>query len=299
MKELSELSKIVKQSVSTKYIDYNNFEERLNDALNKILEFQFFNKQEQLECLGYMALTLKENEKYLLAVKWYSELCPLALKYEPTSDNTVSDYIHLSDCLLKLHRITDAVKMLEIAKKLTQNPKYRNIIKSRISNITGEKQDISDQEKSYFENEKGNELCQLGNFKVALIHLTKAVELNPANTDAWYSKGSCHLELNQILDALKCYSEVLKIDPKDKMSIMMAVIAEDMYDTKYPLLNQYLDQYDCNTIGMEIYRNCEVGDIIEMKKAISFFNKAVELDYNFEEARKNREKAIRWVSRFS
>lgn len=145
-----------------------------------------------------------------------------------------------------------------------------------------------DIQQSFLANEKGNELCRQGKFNEALSILKEAVEMNPSNTDAWYSLGGCLASLERYEEAIESYIQVLKINPYDNMAKVTAILAESLYDCWDTNLNFYLTAYECNEFGFNIQAECEDGEVEELRKAIVLFDKSIELRRKFPEPYNNR-----------
>lgn len=62
--------------------------------------------------------------------------------------------------------------------------------------------------------ERGNELCNSGNFKEAIEAYDAALKADRTLVDAWNNKGIAQANLGDFDDALKSFDEALKISPK-------------------------------------------------------------------------------------
>ena len=64
----------------------------------------------------------------------------------------------------------------------------------------------------YFQREQAEMQCRM--YQQALNDINKAVELAPDDTDYWIEKGSVHLRVNQLDEAIAAFNKVLMLDNK-------------------------------------------------------------------------------------
>jgi len=150
---------------------------------------------------------------------------------------------------------------------------------------------------AYLLNEKGCELCEQGRYESAIEVLREATELDPSNTDAWYSQAGCLYSLGRFAEALSAYVQVLKLNPGDQMAKRMAIVLEDESGYRNSDLNTYLNQIECYGFGVEVQGAYEAGKEEKIEGAIAFYNKAIELDASFSGAYNSRGVALRKLGR--
>jgi len=118
-------------------------------------------------------------------------------------------------------------------------------------------------------NNKASVLIELEKYEEATGCCNKAVELDPSYTYGWYNLGICLEELGNYKEALSAYDKALETDPsygpaeKRKKGLLDRVDQE--YDRDY-----------WNDKGIEAAHKGE------HKKAIDFYDKAIEIDSDYE-----------------
>jgi tetratricopeptide (TPR) repeat protein len=145
----------------------------------------------------------------------------------------------------------------------------------------------------------GIKLCNDKKYAEGLECLERAIELDPDNGDAWYSKASCLLDLDRYEEALQAYVKVLSLDPYDEMAKKWAIAIESQWGCKSSKLNAYLTAFECNEFGVACYEAYEPGEENELEMAIAFYSKAIELDPGFAEAFNNRGTAYEKLRRYA
>ena len=63
--------------------------------------------------------------------------------------------------------------------------------------------------------EKGGEAYNTGDFKSAIINFTKAIKLDPKNTESYNHRAITYCELEKYTEAIADYTKVIEMDPKD------------------------------------------------------------------------------------
>ena len=63
--------------------------------------------------------------------------------------------------------------------------------------------------------EKGYGFYAMGRFSEAIECYDEALKINPKDSDAWFNKGLSFANLGHFDEAIKCYNEALKIKPQD------------------------------------------------------------------------------------
>ena len=51
-------------------------------------------------------------------------------------------------------------------------------------------------------------------FEDSILDCRKAIERMPCHFGAWAGKGHCHANLGNVNEAIRCYSQALKINPR-------------------------------------------------------------------------------------
>ncbi|MDO8513023.1 MAG: tetratricopeptide repeat protein [bacterium] len=147
---------------------------------------------------------------------------------------------------------------------------------------------MNPQQEAFTLNEQACVLCGQNKFDEALELLNKAIELDPENTNAWYSKASCLYSLGKLEESLRAYVEVLKLSPDDTMTKRLAIIVESESGSRYPELDEYLDAVECNEFGVQVQTRSAPDSKEALEGALAFYNKAVQLNPNLAQAYNNR-----------
>ncbi|MFM9875339.1 MAG: tetratricopeptide repeat protein [Nitrosarchaeum sp.] len=63
---------------------------------------------------------------------------------------------------------------------------------------------------------KGKSFLEIENFEDALSYFEQALILNKKNPEIWNFKAVCLRSLGRYEEALECFNQSLKIDPRDK-----------------------------------------------------------------------------------
>jgi tetratricopeptide (TPR) repeat protein len=101
------------------------------------------------------------------------------------------------------------------------------------SNDTKNKKSLSKNPEALESYNLGINASEIGDYKTALTHYKKAVEIDPKFAFAWDNLGICYRRLDRFKEAVEAYKKSLKIDPKGAMPLMNIGIAY-----------QYLEDYD-------------------------------------------------------
>jgi tetratricopeptide (TPR) repeat protein len=79
----------------------------------------------------------------------------------------------------------------------------------------------------------------LGRFEEAILSLDKALEIDPRNGNAWYSKGQNLDSLNRLDEAIHCFDKALEIIP----TYVIAWYAKALVQEKQEKNNEAADSF--------------------------------------------------------
>ena len=121
-------------------------------------------------------------------------------------------------------------------------------------------------------------------YRSAIDHYTKAMELNPEYAEAYYSRGSTYLKINEIPEAIQDFSKTIELNPEYAEAYYSRGKA---YDTKGEIpeaIQDYNKTIELNPEYTEAYysRGSTYLKINEIPEAIQDYNKAIELNENVE-----------------
>ncbi|WP_048059104.1 tetratricopeptide repeat protein [Methanococcus vannielii] len=90
--------------------------------------------------------------------------------------------------------------------------------------------------------DRGSAYAKLGRYNEAIICYENALKADPKNVEYWFIKGNYYYRLKQYNDSLDCYNTALKIDPNYKSAKFMISIVETRFDEiqnpdKYPKID--------------------------------------------------------------
>ena len=130
---------------------------------------------------------------------------------------------------------------------------------------------------SYYD--KGQEYWNAGDWAMAIGEYTKAIELNPDFTDAYFFRAYSYSELGQDQNAIPDYTKVIQLDPNWAM-------AYNNRAYNYGVLGQYQNAINDYTMAIQLepralsYNNRGVnyGELDQYQNAINDFTMAIQLE---------------------
>lgn len=128
--------------------------------------------------------------------------------------------------------------------------------------------------------EKGDKLLEQGKYDEALKSYNKAIEINPKNDWAWYSKGSALSKLKRFVEAVESFNKAIEINPEsDFYRITLGDTLEDLERYK-EALRSYDKAIELNPKGDWAWSS--KGDVLQKlgnySEAIESYNRAIEIN---------------------
>ncbi|MBQ2636783.1 MAG: tetratricopeptide repeat protein [Methanobrevibacter sp.] len=121
--------------------------------------------------------------------------------------------------------------------------------------------------------EKSISLEKSKKHKEALKYINRILKLDEYNIAALLAKGRNLVELKEYKKAEKCYNLVFKIEPKNKAAAFL----------KAKLIKQMNNQEHSICAHDLMLKALEFWEMEDFKKAYNFFEKALDMDSNFDE----------------
>lgn len=221
--------------------------------------------EDQLELLGFIALTIREAGQAEMAIPWQIELCDLALDVAPDSENTVWDLINLAECWKVVGRVGEAINILNKAQNIVYLSDQRQTIFAKLETLmsgNGGDRDVMDDLSSLI---ASAQRCYRKNqYQEAIFLFTDAIKLANDNGDIfdanllqklYYNRGVCYMDTKDYGCAIHDLSTAQEFSPKDS----------DIYNE----------------------RGCVYIQLGDINNAIADFEQALEVDETNTKARNN------------
>lgn len=107
---------------------------------------------------------------------------------------------------------------------------------------------------------KGNKYLKYGDFDKALKCYDEIIELDPLSADAWYNKSLVFFKIRKYMESIEFFDRSLNLDPENIKAL--------------------------NSKGLAL------GSIYKYEESYACFDKALELDPDYEPAKKAREEIL-------
>ncbi len=178
------------------------------------------------------------------------------------------------------------------------NPNFRNIFLIRgklLFKIGKYEEAIEDLKKASSANKKENKgiikmlgiaHLNIGDYREAIKYFTEILKMDPENAEAYYNRGTAYVELKHKMLAIRDFTKAIKINPK----YTEAYIARGRVFLE---MKNYKKAFKDFQKAVEIDSNCAegyyyIGKIYESLRkydeALKFFTKAIEADKNYADA---------------
>jgi tetratricopeptide (TPR) repeat protein len=109
---------------------------------------------------------------------------------------------------------------------------------------------IMDRDNALIWLEKGINSIELGHNQMAVKELSKAIDLNPKEADAYYLRGTAYESIGDVKRAIRDYTEAIVLNPRHYM-------AYTERGNAYESLNNYDDAIQDYNTAIEVNMNCE------------------------------------------
>ena len=139
-------------------------------------------------------------------------------------------------------------------------------------------------------NNRGNVRLSLGDFGGAIGDFTRAIELNPSLTVAYYNRGNAYGAKGDVAEAIKDYGRVLELNPQNADACLNRGNAYDQMGEHQKAIRDFdksIELIPSNIYGYNS-RGIAYAEMGQYQKAIADFNRAIELNPVFAEAYINR-----------
>jgi tetratricopeptide (TPR) repeat protein len=137
---------------------------------------------------------------------------------------------------------------------------------------------------------RGSAYHRFGNYKQAVQDYTKVIEMNPKDTSAYYRRGIAYAGLGNRKEAIQDYDKVIELDPKHAAVgyVWRGIVYYDLGNYKQAIrdYNKAIELARDKEIGAKAYNNRGIAYEKKgnYKQAIGDYNKAIELDPKLIEA---------------
>ena len=126
--------------------------------------------------------------------------------------------------------------------------------------------------------DENNYECILNNL---LKRCNQKLQENESNEEVWIIKGEVLNELDEMKEAIECYSKALEINPKNEKAWIRKAFFCGLEDDYICRIEAYKKAIELNPANDEYYK--KIGDTYEgyfydNEKAIEYYNKALELN---------------------
>ena len=147
---------------------------------------------------------------------------------------------------------------------------------------------ISSTTQDYLNN--GNKKMDVQDYNGAIADFTKAIALNPNDTEAYYFRGNAKNYIQDYYGAIEDFTKAIQLYPNNANSYFNRGIAKYNLQDYYGAFVDYTQAIGLNPNYTQAYNNRgHVKYVLQnYKGAIADFNKAIELDTNYSQAYFNR-----------
>lgn len=159
----------------------------------------------------------------------------------------------------------------------------------------------------YLEISQGNTSLQVGNYREALKHYSKAIELDPKNAELWNLKGVSTFRIahrnhikSKYKEAIKCYNKAIDLDknyaePWSNKGVLYREMGNHKKAIKCFTNSINLDPDDCigwTNLGMEHYKTGR------LESALTSLNRALSINSNKGIAWRYKGKVLRDLGKY-
>nr|CAB3267131.1 transmembrane and TPR repeat-containing protein 3 [Phallusia mammillata] len=240
---------------------------------------------------------IKTNKSRLHEVdKLYKEVIQM-------KETFVEAYINRGEILVLLKREKEALAMFETALQHTNNKSdiYYNmgVVHASLGNKTGA---IEGYTLAIYHNQ--NHVKALYNSAVILqetrdkdllrrakIRIEHVIKLEPDNLLAQSLLGSIHMDLHEYKDAIKCWDDVLKVEPKQRISLFNKALLLSRIDSKSGTcllaIKELLKYYPNHIKGLTLYGDVMLNVVKDVKEALAIFQRIIDLEPGNTQAKHN------------
>lgn len=141
---------------------------------------------------------------------------------------------------------------------------------------------------------KGNKHFYKKEYSEAIKCYDKAIELDPSNFDAWYSKGNVLGELGSYVEAIDCYDKAIEIDPSNAYgwdNKGWALGELGMYNEVIVYTNKAIELDPNYALGWD-RKGYFLHQLGEYEEAVKCYNRCIELDPHYAKVYDNKGNAL-------
>ena len=146
---------------------------------------------------------------------------------------------------------------------------------------------------------KGYEAASKNNYQEAISLYSQSIQLDPDYLDAYYNRGWCYVNVGAYQEAIRDFSRIIEVNKTYQAAHLSRGLARFSLGDYENAIQDYLLETKTDKNCKLCYNNIGVAKekLNQFEDALIYYGKALEIDTNYQTAKKNKDKLQRLLSK--